>query len=174
MRDVSAALRRAITGGTQSAGGFRRWLGVAVAAAAAALFSCATGAPPPSDGSALRLERAVAAGLDLYEAREFAVAAERFHEAAREARAIRDDETLKTAVTAECTSWLRARHMSEFAGCTEVLAKLHRRSRRPDPGIGTLLALGAVAGGRPAPPYHVPAEVAPLVRAAAEEGRGGQ
>ena len=51
MRDVSAALRRAITGGTQSAGGFRRWRGVAVAAAAAALFACA--GPPPAPGELL-------------------------------------------------------------------------------------------------------------------------
>ncbi len=171
MRDVSAALRRAITGGTQSVGGFRRWRGVAVAGAAAALFACATGAPPaPSEGSALRLEQAVAAGLDLYEAREFAVAAERFQDAAREAKALRDTETLKTAVTAECASWLRAVHMPEFAICTERLAKLHRHSRRPDPGLGVLLAMGAIAGDRSTPPYRIPAEVAPLIRAARHEG----
>ena len=75
MQDVGAALRRTIPGGTQSGGAFWRWRGVAVAVAAAALFACATNEPPASPGSALRLERAIAAGLDLYQAREYAVAA---------------------------------------------------------------------------------------------------
>ncbi|MGH0030059.1 MAG: hypothetical protein ACQGVC_09735 [Myxococcota bacterium] len=112
----------------------------------------------------------MAAGLDLYDAREFAVAAERFHEAAREAHALRDAKTEKTALSAECTSWLRAGHMGAFAACTERLGKLHRRSHAPDPGLGALLALGAIAGERPAPPFRVPAQVAPLIRAAAHEG----
>ncbi len=170
MQAVGAALRRAITGGTQSVGGFRRWRGVAVAVVAAALFACATNAPAPSSGSALRLERAIAAGLDLYEAREYAVAAERFHDAAREAYALGDRDTEKSALTAECTSWLRAQRRSEFATCTERLAKRHRRARRSDPGLGTLLAMGAIAGERPAPPFRLPAEVAPLMRAARQGG----
>jgi hypothetical protein len=112
----------------------------------------------------------VAAGLDLYEGREYAVAAERFHEAAREAYALRDEDTEKSALTAECTSWLRAGRMTAFATCTERLAKRHRRAHRPDPGIGTLLSMGALAGERPAPPYRIPAEVAPLLRDA-RQGR---
>jgi hypothetical protein len=169
MRDAGAGFRRAMNGGTQLTGITRRWCGVAAAVAAAALSACAS-APPPDSGSALRLERAVAAGLDLYDAREFAVAAERFHEAAREAWSLRDARTEKAALSAECTSWLRARRMLEFAGCTERLEKRHRRSHQPDPGVGTLLALGAIAGERPEPPYRVPSEVAPLIRAARDEG----
>ncbi len=170
MQDVGAALWRAIPGGTQSGGAFWRWRGVAVAMAAAALSACATNAPPPSSGSALRLERAIVAGLDLYQAREYAVAAERFHDAAREAHALGDRKTEKSALTAECTSWLRAQRTVEFATCTERLAKRHRRARRPDPGLGTLLAMGAIAGERPAPPFRVPAEVAPLISAARQGG----
>lgn len=170
MRDVGAGLRRAIAGGTQFVGGLWRWHRVAVAVAAAALFACANGPPPRASGSALRLEQAVTAGLDLYEAREFAVAAERFHDAAREAYALRDERAEKTALSAECTSWLRARRMLEFSACTERLTKRHRRSREPDPGVGTLLALGAIAGDRPEPPYRVPSEVASLIRAARREG----
>ena len=170
MRDVGAGLRRAITGGTQSVGALRRWHGVAVVVATAALLACASAPAPQASGSAQRLERAIAAGLGLYEAHEFAVAAERFHEAAREAYALRDEKVEKAALSAECASWLRARRMDEFAVCTERLTKRHRRSREPDPGVGTLLALGAIAGDRPAPPYRVPSEVAPLIRAARHEG----
>ena len=116
------------------------------------------------------MQRAIAAGLDLYDAREFAVAAERFHDAAREAYALGDERSEKTALSAECTSWLRADRMPEFAACTERLALRHRRSHEPDPGVGTLLALGAIAGARPEPPYRVPSEVATVIRAARYEG----
>ena len=169
MRDVGAALRRAITGGTRSAGGFRRWRGVAVAGAAAALFACASNPGPVSSGSALRLERMIGAGLDLYEAREYTVAAERFHDAAREAYTLRDHDTEKSALVAECTSWLLAQRQSEFSTCTERLGKRHRKARRADPGLGTLLAMGAIAGDRPTPPFRIPNEVAGLLRAAADE-----
>lgn len=170
MRDARAGFRRAITGGTQLVGALRRWHGVAVAGAAATLLACAG---PPAPGAAdarARLERSVAAGLDLYDAREFAVAAERFHDAAREAYGLGDHALEKTALSAECTSWLRAGRMADFGACTERLADRHRRSHQPDPGVGTLLALGAIAGDRPEPPYRVPSQVAPLVRAARREG----
>jgi hypothetical protein len=170
MQDVGAALRRVMTGGTQPGGGLRRWLGVAVATAAAALTACATQSPPPASGNVVRLDRAITAGLDLYEAREYAVAAERFHEAAREAYALNDRETERNALAAECTSWLLAQKQSEFATCTERLAKRHRKARRPDPGLGTLLAMGAIAGDRPMPPFRVPAEVTPVLRAARQGG----
>ena len=169
MRAVGAALRRANTGGTQSAGVYRRWHGVAAALAAATLSACA-GAPPPTSDATHALERAISAGLELYEAREFAVAAERFHEAARTAHGLGDADTEKQALAAECTAWLRARQLGEFAACTDRLGALHRHARRPDPGLGTLLAMGAIAGQRPAPPFRVPAEVAPILDAAGREG----
>ena len=128
--------------------------------------ACSSRSAEPLGFAGGGLEQAVAAGLDLYEAREYAVAAERFHEAAREAYELRDRETEKTALTAECTSWLRAQRMMEFSTCTERLAKRHRRSNRSDPGLSTLLALGAIAGERPTPPFRVPSEVAPLLREA--------
>ena len=49
------------------------------------------------------------------------------------------------------------------------LETLHRKEHRADPGLNTLLAMGAVAGGRPIPPFRVPAAVHPMVRAAAKE-----
>jgi hypothetical protein len=169
MGDVGAGFWRAINGGTQLVGVSRRWLGVAVAVAAATLFACSHPAPQ-SPASVEQMERSIAAGLDLYEAREFAVAAERFHDAAREAFALRDEPSEKAALSAECTSWLRAGRMAELSACTERLAKRHRRSRAPDPGVGTLLALGAIAGERPEPPFRVPSQVAPLIRSARHEG----
>ena len=75
----------------------------------------------------------------------------------------------RRATQAECTSWLRARRLSDFSECTSRLETLHRREHRADPGLNTLLAMGAVAGGRPIPPFRVPAAVHPIVRAAAKE-----
>jgi hypothetical protein len=147
---------------------FWRWHGVAAALAAATLSACAA-APPPASDAALELERAISAGLELYEAREFAVAAERFGEAARLADGHGAADTARAALTAECTAWLRARLLPEFAACTDALGALHRGASRPDPGLGTLLAMGAIAGERPAPPFRVPSEVAPILDAAARE-----
>ncbi len=75
----------------------------------------------------------------------------------------------RRAMTGECTSWLRARRLGELAECTERLEALQRRQRRSDPGLNTLLAIGAIAGGRPLPPFKVPNAVHPIVRASAME-----
>ncbi|MBW2270545.1 MAG: hypothetical protein JRH16_18420, partial [Deltaproteobacteria bacterium] len=75
----------------------------------------------------------------------------------------------RKATTAECTAWLQARKLGELASCTERLEALHRRERRSDPGLNTLLAMGAVAGDRPIPPFRVPSAVHPILRAAAKE-----
>jgi hypothetical protein len=113
----------------------------------------------------------VAAGLDLYEAGEFTLAAERFHAAAGQARSARARTLEKKARTAECTAWLRARSLSDLAECTAQLERLQRRERRSEPGVNTLLALGAIAGQRPLPRLRVPNAVQPLVQAAAVESR---
>ena len=111
----------------------------------------------------------VDAGLNLYDARDFVLAAHRFHAAAEGAQRCGDLSMERRATTAECTSWLRARRLDDFSDCTDRLETLHRKERRADPGLNTLLAMGAVAGGRPIPPFRVPAAVHPMVRAAAKE-----
>lgn len=111
----------------------------------------------------------VEAGLDLYGSGDYVLAAHRFREAAGGAYNCRDLPMQRKATTAECVSWLRARKLTDFSGCTERLEALHRRERRADPGLNTLLALGSVAGGRPLPPLRVPSAVAPIVRASAKE-----
>ncbi len=172
MRCVGVGRGPAETGGTQSVLGMgRRWR-VAAALATAALAACATdgtrlGARPAPEAIA----RAVVAGLDLYEAGEFVVAAERFREVARDAHALGSRESERRATIAECTAWLRARALDEFDVCTRRLAHLYRRTNRAEPGIGTLLALGAIAGDREPPPFRVASDVAPLIHAAAEGRR---
>ena len=168
VRDVGAGLSRHNRGGA-AAGRSRRWQRVAVAGVAATLFACAAPPPRSTSGSALRFDRAIEAGLQLYEAREYAIAAERFQEASHEARALRDRDSEKNALTASCTSWLLAKRMESFSACSEDLTQLHHKARKPDPGLGTLLAMGAIAGDRPTPPFRIPNEVAGLLRAAADE-----
>jgi len=167
MRDVGVGLRLAKNGGLQSAGALRRGRRAAIACAVAALFACATGGGAV-DGVA-RLERANAAGLDLYDAGEYRVAARRFQDAGREARALRDRDAEKRAVTAECAAWLRARALGELSDCTDRLGSLHRHARRAAPGLGALLSVGAIAGQRPLPLYRVSPEVAPVLRAASDD-----
>lgn len=108
-------------------------------------------------------------GLALYEAGDFVLAAQRFREAAIGARNCGSLPMERKATTAACTALLQARLLDEFGACTERLEGLHRRERRSDPGLNTLLAMGAVAADRPIPPFRVPSAVHPIVRAAAKE-----
>ena len=71
---------------------------------------------------------------------------------------------------AECVSWLRARAVSELDACTLRLDVLHQRANRSERGIGTLLALGAIAGNRPPPPFRIPEDVRPVLRKASDGG----
>jgi hypothetical protein len=131
----------------------------AVIAALASLSACQT--PPPPDPDAARMVREnLDAGLDLYAAGDFVLAAQRFQDGAPMER---------KATTAECTAWLRARRLGDLSSCTLRLEALHRKERRSDPGLNTLLAMGAVAGHRALPPFRVPGAVHPMVRAAAKE-----
>lgn len=118
------------------------------------------------------MDRAIRAGLDLYESGEYVLAARRFEDAASEAQGLRDVRTEKRALIAQCTSWLLARRISEFGQCTDRLEHLHRRADRAEPGIGTLLALGAIADERKSPPFRIAPEAAPLLRATRAEGEG--
>lgn len=146
--------------------------GVAAVTMVAALVSLACQSPPsrmPDPASARRVEENVRSGLALYEGGDYVLAAQRFREAGDGARSCGDLTVERQATTAECTSWLRARRLPDVSECTLRLEGLHRRERRADPGLNTLLAMGAVAGGRPIPPFRVPTAVHPIVRAAAKE-----
>jgi hypothetical protein len=145
---------------------------IAVAALCAVAVACASGRPRPTTHLPDNVAAArsnLSAGLALYESADYTLAARRFELAGRQARAARDHELTKQAVTAACTAWLRARALPELADCTSQLEYLQRHSRRSDPGINTLIAMGAIAGQRPLPPFRVPNSVQPLLRQAAQE-----
>jgi hypothetical protein len=110
-------------------------------------------------------------GLDLYASGEFVLAARRFAIAGQQASAVGDRDLERRALTGQCLAWLRAHRLPELAHCSESLERAQRRLRRPDPGVNTLVALGAIAGGRPLPPLHLPRSVRPLILGAAGEGR---
>jgi hypothetical protein len=145
--------------------------GVAIAAAVATLALLAACQTPtdPDPALARRVRASVDAGLNLYEAGDYVLAARRFQEAAQGARRGGDLSMERKATTAECTAWLRARRLGDLSSCSERLEVLQRKGRRSDPGLNTLLAMGAVAGGRPLPPFRVPSAVHPIVRASAKE-----
>jgi hypothetical protein len=174
MRLAGSSLRRISTGGRNSDGAMPRRRGVAIAVAIAALVPVvvACQAPPtspPDPEEARRVRADINGGLNLYDAGDFVLAAHRFHSAAEGALRCGSLSMERRATQAECTSWLRARRLADFSECTTRLETLHRKEHRADPGLNTLLAMGAVAGGRPIPPFRVPAAVHPLVRAAAKE-----
>lgn len=171
---VGTSLRRISTGGRSSDGAMLRRRRVAIAAAVAALVpvfaACqATPNPPPDPNEARRVRADIEGGLNLYDAGDFVLAAHRFHAAAEGAERCGSLSMERRATQAECTSWLRSRRLADFSECTGRLETLHRKEQRADPGLNTLLAMGAVAGGRPIPPFRVPAAVHPMVRAAAKE-----
>ena len=169
---AGAALRITSDGGKKRGEVGLRRRGAAAALAVAALVflaACETTPPPaPNPEEARQVMENVRSGLALYESRDFVLAAHRFHEAAVGARNCGDLSMERRATTGECTSWLRARRLSELSACSQHLEALHRRERRSDPGLNTLLAMGAVAGHRPLPPLRVPSAVHPIVRKAAQ------
>jgi len=178
MTSVGQALRRHSFGGRSADGAINGRRRVAVAFAAATLLcvfggvlGCETPAVPPRHGpSNLAAAKSnLASGLGLYESADYTLAARRFEEAARRAHGGGDRSLEKHAVTAECTSWLRARELSEFTECTTHLEYLQRHSRSSDPGVNTLIAMGAIAGNRPLPPFRLPSAIQPLMQLAAQE-----
>ena len=171
MGSAGASLRRTSTGGRRTGGALFRRYGVAIAAAVATLApltACQTPAPPDPE-QARRLHANVDAGLNFYEAGDYVLAGRRFQEAAQGARLYGDLPMEHKTTTAECTAWLRARRLGDLAACSERLEALQRKGRRSDPALNTLLAMGAVAGGRPLPPFRVPSAVHPILRASAKE-----
>ena len=109
------------------------------------------------------------AGLDLYSAHEYARAGALFREAAQTAQLSGDRDLAHRATIAECTAWVRARRLEELCSCTENLRESQRRTRSTDPRANTLIAMGAIAGGRPAPSLQTPRAVRAVLRGAAEE-----
>ncbi|MBW2290233.1 MAG: hypothetical protein JRG90_20755 [Deltaproteobacteria bacterium] len=178
MTSVDQALRRLSFGGKSADGAADGRRRAAAALAAAALLACFGGAIAcetpaaapgrgPSHAAAARSN--LSAGLGLYESADFTLAARRFEAAGQRARAAGDRALEKQAVTAECTAWLRARELSEFNDCTTHLEYLQRHSRSSDPGVNTLIAMGAIAGNRPLPPFRLPTAIQPLMQQAAQE-----
>jgi hypothetical protein len=133
---------------------------------AAALTACATASAPGPERARARAElrSSLHTGLDLYDGGEFVLAGRRFSDAADRAAILGEDELERRATTAECTCWLRGRRLAELSECSRRLERLQRHARGPDPGVNTLIALGAIAGGRPLPPLKLPRAVAPLLR----------
>ena len=168
MVDPGVVLRWCSARGESTGAGRAPAAAATAVAALSVLMACASG-PPPDEARAVRAD--VDAGLGLYEAGDFELAARRFRSAADGAERCGDRGLQMQAVTAECTAWLRARRSAEFAACTGRLEPLHARRSRSDPGVKTLLALGAVAGGRPLPSQRIPGAVRPLVSEAAEASR---
>ena len=172
MKPAGAVLRRTSFGGRSPGGAERRRRSAAAALAVAAtslLAACASTGPPRAAARAVPWN--VETGLDLYGAGDFVPAAQRFGEAADEARRYRDSDLERRARAAECMAWLRAHRLGELSRCSVRLQALQLRARRSDPGVNTLLAFGAIAGRRPLPPLKVPNAVRPLVHGAAEEGQ---
>jgi hypothetical protein len=161
MRTVGQPLRLLSNRGRRTGGAPLRRHGAATVAAVAALIAavgvaagCATGPtslsrPTPT---AAQARANVTAGLDLYESGEFVLAARRFHLASTQASALHE-----------------RRRLGELADCTARLEQLQRRERRSEPGVNTLIALGAIAGQRPLPALRIPNTVEPLFRQAAKE-----
>ena len=169
MERTRPALRRTST--SASTGTRNRRVALATALATFALpVACAGNLPDglPPDAAYRAARASIEAGLELYAAGESIMAARRFQDASYRANVYGDEELERTAVAAECMAWLRAQEVPKFAACTERLEFLQRESRRSDPGVNALIALGAVAGDRPLPPLRIPHAVAPIVRAAAE------
>lgn len=178
MISVDQVLRRLSFGGKSADGaadGRRRAAAAFAAAALFAVFGGALGceaqhaATPRGPSNAAAARSNLASGLGMYESADYTLAARRFEMAARQARAAGDRGLEKQAVTAECTAWLRARELSELADCTTHLEYLQRHSNSSDPGVNTLIAMGAIAGNRPLPPFRVPTSIQPLLRQAAQE-----
>jgi len=167
------ASRSGTPGPVSLRGKVRLWpLGVGVLLALAGLTACAAPArqpvaPAPGIGEETRA--AIADGVRLYEAGEFDMAARRFATGADGAERLGDLPLAWRANAAECTSWLLARRLRELDACSVRLEALQRRNHETSGGANALIALGAVAGGRPQPAVNVPRPVRNVVRPGLEE-----
>ncbi len=132
-------------------------------------MACATG-PPPAPAAAGFVEREVEAGMGLYAGGNYLLAADRLRAAAEEAERCDQPEAAVRIRVGECTAWLRGGNLAAFRRCTRRLEALQRQLGRSEPGINTLLALGAIARGEALPPYRLPASVRRLLQTTAAGG----
>lgn len=149
-------------------GRVRLWpLGAGVALGLACLTACVAPGPrtvPADAGIGAATHQAIDDGVRLYESREYPMAAQRFATGARLAEQLGDHPLAWRALAAECTSWLLARQLDAFDGCSVRLEALQRRTHETSGGTNALIALGAVAGGRSQPAVNVPRAVRQVTR----------
>ncbi|HKJ25612.1 MAG TPA: hypothetical protein VKB65_12370 [Myxococcota bacterium] len=142
-------------------------LAAGVALALLGLTACVAPSSRPvslEPGVGAEAHDAIADGVRLYEAGEFAMAARRFEAGAGLAEQIRDLPLAWRATAAECTSWLLARDLRMFDGCSVRLETIQGRNHESSGGTNALIALGAVAGGRPQPAVNIPSAVRTVMR----------
>jgi len=156
-------------------GKVRLWpLGVGVLLALAGLTACvAPAARNVSNDAGLGADthEAIDDGVRLYESREYTMAARRFAMGAQLAEQLGDRPLAWRALAAECTSWLLARQLPEFDDCSARLEEVQRRTHETSGGTNALIALGAVAGGRPQPAVNIPRAVRQVTRPGLEDLR---
>ena len=156
-------------------GKVRLWpLGVAVSLALLGLTACVAPASRPvssAPGVGSETHAAIADGVRLYEAGEYAMAARRFETGADGAEQLRDLALAWRATAAECTSWLLARQLREFDACGVRLERVQARNHESSGGTNALIALGAVAGGRTQPAVNIPPVIRTVMRPSQERMR---
>ncbi len=153
---------------------WRPWQGLLSTMALALSVACAGAhatVEAPTDSAYWAARASIDVGLELYASGEVILAAHRFQDASYHAAVSGDADLERRAVAAECMAWLRARELPVFSDCTQRLEGLQREARHADPGVNTLIGLGAVAADRPLPPLRIPNEVLPVVRAARKDIR---
>ncbi len=132
---------------------------------------CVSTAPPPRGVPSGFVESEAEAGARLYRIGDYTLAARRFRAAADEAERCGEPLVESELRTGECTAWLRGGEPDAFRHCTARLEALHREIGRSEPGVNTLLALGAIARGERLPPFRLPASVRPLLISTATGGK---
>lgn len=138
-----------------------------VAALSVVQLACVA-TPDPRPRNLKGAPESLRAGLDLYSAHEFARAGAQFHAAAEAAGAMGDRDLSHRATVAECTAWLRARRLQELGSCSARLADSQRRMRLTDTRVNALIAMGAIAAGRPVSSLRTVSAVRGVLLAAAE------
>jgi hypothetical protein len=152
-------------------------LGPLAASVALALFgltACVapTGRPvAPDPGVGAEARDAISDGVRLYESGEYAMAARRFATGADLAEQLHDLPLAWRATAAECTSWLLVRDLRMFDDCSVRLEAVQSRNHEASGGTNALIALGAVAGGRPQPAVNIPGAVRTVTRPGQESLR---
>jgi hypothetical protein len=125
----------------------------------------------PDPGLGAEARDAIGDGVRLYESGEYAMAARRFATGADLAEQLRDLPLAWRATAAECTSWVMVRDLRMFDDCSARLEAVQSRNHEASSGTNALIALGAMAGGRPQPAVNVPRAVRTVMRPGQESLR---